>query len=58
MERVRVKDPVSGHEFTTTKAHAEGSGLTVLDTEAVDSFGRDIPPVHAESKQNVEENQS
>ena len=56
MERVRVKDPVSGHEFTTTRDHAEGSGLTILNTDAVDSFGRDLPTVHAEPKKTVKEN--
>ena len=43
-ERVRVKDPVSGHEYTTTEEHATAQGLTVLkDRSAVDAYGRDIP---------------
>ncbi len=45
-DRVRVKDPVSGHEFTTTPDFAESCGLTVLKEPAVDSFGRDLPAKH------------
>lgn len=40
---VRAKDPVSGHEFTTSAAHAESAGLSVIDKDAVDSFGRVLP---------------
>jgi hypothetical protein len=50
VERVRVKDPVSGHEFTTTRDHAESNGLTVLDRPAVDAFGRDVPAKHNVTK--------
>jgi hypothetical protein len=46
-DRVRVKDPVSGHEFTTTPDFAESCGLTVLEEPAVDSFGRDLPAKHS-----------
>lgn len=43
-ELVRVKDDTSGHEFTTTRAIAEGDGLTVLkDRDATDDFGRPLP---------------
>ena len=30
-ELVRVKDPDTGHEFTTTRARAEKAGLRVLE---------------------------
>lgn len=44
IEYVRVKDPVSGHEFTTSSINAENSGLTVLEKkEAVDQIGRPLP---------------
>lgn len=36
---VRVKDPVSGAEYTTSAANAEASGLTVLNKPALDDFG-------------------
>lgn len=41
-ERVRVEDPSTGHQFTTTRVHAETAGLTVLD-KAADKNGRPIP---------------
>lgn len=44
--RVRVKDPVSGHEFTTTADFAASCSLTVLEEPAVDGFGRDLPAKH------------
>ena len=41
---VRAKDPVSGHEFTTSADFAESAGLTVLgDKPATDDFGRVLP---------------
>lgn len=43
MEFVRVKDPTSGHEYTTSAEHAEAAGLTVLKKDAVDDFGRTLP---------------
>jgi hypothetical protein len=49
-KQVRVKDPVSGAEFTTNEIHAESAGLTVLDKPAVDSFGGDLPPKYPVTK--------
>ena len=45
-DRVRVKDPVSGHEFTTTVDHVAGAPeLQVLKGRpAVDQFGDNLPP--------------
>jgi hypothetical protein len=43
MALVRVKDPVSGAEFTTSEEWAESAGLTVLkDKDAVDHTGRTV----------------
>ena len=42
-ERVRVEDPSTGHQFTTTRVHATTAGLTVLDKDITDSVGRPIP---------------
>lgn len=50
-KQVRVKDPVSGVEFTTNEVHAESAGLTVLkDKDAVDGFGRDVPVKYPTTK--------
>lgn len=50
-ELVRVKDPVSGHEFTAWDTHAESAGLAVLkDRPAVDDFGREVPPKYRVTK--------
>lgn len=44
LEVVRVKDPTSGAEYSTTRAHAKNAGLEVLDGKAaVDDYGRLIP---------------
>ena len=44
IEYVRVKDPISGHEYTTSSADAKNSGLTVLEKkDAVDQIGRPLP---------------
>lgn len=43
---VRVKDPDTGHEFTTTRARAERAGLRVLDKDAVDAFGAPLRTKH------------
>jgi hypothetical protein len=40
---VRVKDPVSGHEYSTSADFAESAGLQVLKKDAVDDFGRALP---------------
>lgn len=43
---VRVHDPVSGAEYTTSRAAAEGSDLEVLeDREPLDGFGRPADPL-------------
>ena len=43
---VRVHDPVSGAEYTTSRAAAESSGLTVLDKkDPLDAFGRPASPL-------------
>lgn len=47
-EYVRVKDPVSGHEFTTSAEWAKSADLTVVDKAAVDDIGRVLP-----SKPNI-----
>ena len=41
-DRVRVKDPDNGAEYTTSADWAARLGLTPLDRPAVDDFGRDI----------------
>ena len=43
---VRVKDPDTGHEFTTSRARADQAGLRVLDKDAADHFGRPLPAKH------------
>lgn len=43
MEFVRVKDPVSGHEYTTSANFAESAGLQVLKKDATDDFGGVLP---------------
>lgn len=43
MPFVRAKDPVSGHEFSTSADFAESAGLTVLDKPATDDFARVLP---------------
>lgn len=44
IEYVRVKDPISGHEYTTSSTDAKNSGLTVLEKkDAVDQIGRPLP---------------
>lgn len=40
---VRVKDPISKHEFTTSREHAEASDLQILDKPAVDERGHGLP---------------
>lgn len=45
-EFVRVKDPDTGHEFTTTKARADRAGLRVLDKPAVDALGAPLAGKH------------
>lgn len=45
-DSVRVKDPDTGHEFTTTSARAEKAGLRVLDKPAVDAFGKPLRAKH------------
>lgn len=47
-EYVRVKDPVSGHEFTTSAEWAKSADLSVVDKAAVDEIGRVLP-----SKPNI-----
>lgn len=43
-EFVRVKDPVSGHEFTTSAGNAANLRLEVLKSKpALDPFGRHLP---------------
>lgn len=42
-ERVRVEDPSTGHQFTTTTVHAKRAGLTVLDKATADEIGRPVP---------------
>ena len=43
---VRVKDPDTGHEFTTSRARAEKAGLRVLDKAAADAFGKPLRAKH------------
>lgn len=43
-ELVRVKDPATSHEFTTTLALAKGRGYTVLNKPALGRDGRPLPP--------------
>lgn len=45
-ELVRVKDPDTGHEFSTSRVHAEAAGLTVLDKIAADAGGYALPGKH------------
>lgn len=45
-ELVRVKDPTTGHQYTTDKRAAEKRGLTLLDKDAVDAFGKPLPAKH------------
>jgi len=45
-EFVRVKDPDTGHEYTTTTKRAERAGLRVLDKDAVDAFGAPLAAKH------------
>lgn len=40
---VRAKDPISGHEYTTSALDAKNSGLKVLEKSAVDQLGRPLP---------------
>lgn len=50
-ERVRVEDPDTGHQFTTTAAHAANANLKVLTgKDAVDKNGRVLPPLHRTDK--------
>ena len=42
-DRVRVKDPENGAEYTTSADWAATLGLTTLNRPAVDDWGRDIP---------------
>mgnify|MGYP006967509645 CR=1 FL=1 len=40
-ELVRVEDPSTGHQYTTSRAHAESAGLTVLKgKKAANSRGK------------------
>lgn len=45
-EWVRVKDPVSRHEFTITRDHADSAGLKPIDKPAADTYGNPLPPKH------------
>lgn len=47
---VRVEDPSTGHQFTTTSVHAESAGLKVLDKATRDKNGRSIPARPRRSK--------
>ena len=49
-DRVRVKDPDNGAEYTTSADWAAQLGLTPLDRPAVDDFGRDIPTKYPVAK--------
>lgn len=49
-DRVRVKDPDNGAEYTTSADWAARLGLTPLDRPAVDGFGRDIPTKYPVAK--------
>ncbi len=49
-DRVRVKDPDNGSEYTTSANWAARLGLTPLDRPAVDDFGRDIPTKYPVAK--------
>lgn len=42
-EPVRVEDPSTGHQFTTTSVHAATAGLKVLNKAIRDDTGRPIP---------------
>lgn len=39
---VRVKDPTTGAQFTTSRANAKRIGAAVLDKPAVDAFGKPL----------------
>jgi hypothetical protein len=43
---VRVKDPISGHEFSVSQVFAEAQGLPILDKPATDEFGAALPAKH------------
>lgn len=43
---VRVKDPTTGHEFTTSAQRAKNAGLQVLSKPAVDRYGRVRPTTY------------
>ena len=49
-DRVRVKDPDNGAEYTASADWAARLGLTPLDRPAVDDFGRDIPTKYPVAK--------
>lgn len=52
IELVRVKDPATGHEYTTGREQAEAVGLTILpDKVSTDvSYGHALPPKYATDK--------
>ena len=60
--RSNVKDPRTGAEWTTTKAHADNSDLKVVDKDAVDKFGRHLPaknaPLHSQGQGKTAEDAS
>ena len=43
---VRAKDPVSGAEITVAEEYAQAQGLSVLDKDALDEYGRPRPAKH------------
>lgn len=46
-ELVRVKDPTTGHQYTTDRRAAEKRNLTILTgKDAVDAFGKPLPAKH------------
>lgn len=48
-EPIRVRDDVTGHEYSTYAVDENGKsyeGLTVLDEDAVDERGELIPPTY------------
>lgn len=56
-ELVRVKDPTTGHRFTTDRKFAEKRGLTVLDgKDAVDAFGKPLQAQYSIQNPKAETN--
>ena len=51
---VRVKDPATGHHLTVTEAQNDAFGGQVLkDHEAVDRFGRPLPPKYNQNQKQT-----